>query len=243
MPDVSIQVMTAAFLSEHFLLWRCLHGGPLQKETIDTWDPDSPMPWDALRARNIPLLQILTDRYGACAVIAQDGDQVVGQLRFYPKKVWEMAGGGMLCLQQFPSAGPGEDFCASQFPQKRELEEKTLVVHCMMTGCPSRAENPYQRKGIASQMVRELVQWARQNGWDAVEATAYEDLDFLYQVTGQAGRRFWEALGFRVKETGIEEGFFQVEGFLEAMKFEAVAKGIDFTAITRKYCMRLETNT
>ncbi len=90
-------------------------------------------------------------------------------------------------------------------------------------------------------MVRELVAWTGQNGWEAVEATAYEDLDIIYQVTGQTGRRFWESLGFRVTETGIEEGFFQAEDFFAAMQTEAAAKGLDPETITRKYNLRLET--
>ena len=240
MPENSIEMMTAEFTRHHFLLWRCLHDGPLGKETIDEWKAGSAMPWAALRARNLPLLQKIIDVYAACAVVALDGDLVVGQLRFYPKNVWQLAGSGMLCMQQFPPDGPGEDFVCNSFPPMDQLAEKTLVVHCMMTGCPTLPEHPYQRKGIATRMVHKLIVWAGQTGWEAIEATAYEELEVLYQVTGQAGRRFWEKIGFEVAETSMEEGFLQAEGFLEAMRAEAVAKGMDLDSIMKKYTMHLD---
>jgi len=35
--------------------WRCLHGGPLTRDTMERWEHDDPMPWADLRARNGPL--------------------------------------------------------------------------------------------------------------------------------------------------------------------------------------------
>jgi hypothetical protein len=239
MPDLTIHLVTADFLRTHFLPWRCLHGGPLRKETVDAWDPGSAMPWAALRQRNVPLLQKLIDVYGACAVAAMDGDQVVGQLRFYPKAVWQMAGNGMLCMQQFPPGGPGEDFLSNHFPPQERLAEKTLVVHCLIT-CSAPAENDYRRKGIGTRLVQGLAAWAGQNGWEAIEATAYAELDILYQVTGQAGKEFWEKLGFRLVETGEEEGFFQAADLLRAMQAEAQAKGLAPASITQRYTMRYD---
>jgi hypothetical protein len=82
--DVVIEPMT-----EEFIVWRCLHEGPLTCETIDQWL--------AYRERNIPLLRKLIQTYGTCAIVARDGEMVVGQLRFYPKVLCAMTGGYM-CL-------------------------------------------------------------------------------------------------------------------------------------------------
>jgi len=47
--DVVVEPMT-----EKFILWRCLHSGPLSHDTIDQWSSASQMPWERYRERNIP---------------------------------------------------------------------------------------------------------------------------------------------------------------------------------------------
>ncbi|MHC4400677.1 MAG: hypothetical protein ACYTG0_13460, partial [Planctomycetota bacterium] len=80
--DVVIEPMT-----EDLILWRCLHTGPLSCDTIDRWPSDGQTSWQRYRKRNKPLLEKLTRAYGACAIVAREDDQIVGQLRFYPKAV------------------------------------------------------------------------------------------------------------------------------------------------------------
>ena len=91
--DVVVEPMTEAFI-----VWRCLHGGPLARDTIDRWPSESTMPWAFYRERNTPLLLKLTRTYGSCAILARDGDQIVGVIRFYPKAVLDMEGAGGLCF-------------------------------------------------------------------------------------------------------------------------------------------------
>ena len=191
--DVVVEPMT-----EEFILWRCLHDGPLARDTIDQWPSGSTMPWVGYRDRNTHLLMKLTRTYGSCAIIARDVDQIVGHLRFYPKSVCDMEGAGGLCLQQDSPAGPVEDFADSDFPDLAQIEDKTLVVHCLMTGSPQQKENPYQRKGIGTRMVRALIEWAKVNGWERIEADSFEDIPIIYDITGSAGHTFWEKLGFHL---------------------------------------------
>jgi hypothetical protein len=128
---------------------------------------------ECYRQRNLPLLRKIAKTYGACAILARDGDHIVGQLRFYPKAICDLKGAGGLCLQQDHPAGPAEDFADHDFPPLAQIEDKTLVVHCLMTGSPQQRENPYQRKGIGTRMVRALIQWAKTNGWERNEADSY----------------------------------------------------------------------
>lgn len=227
-------------MTERFVLWRCLHGGPLSAETIERWPPDDRLDWQALRARNIPLLRKLIGAYGTCAMLACDGDRVVGMLRFYPKAIASLPEAGLLCLQQDPPNGPSERLVESEFPSLAELADKTLVVHCLMTGSPSQEENPYQRKGIGTRLARELICWARERGWLAIEASAYEDLGLLYAFTGNAGRRFWERLGFRLIETRVEPWFEQQSDLLRQMQEQALAEGLDPANVANEYTMRLD---
>jgi ribosomal protein S18 acetylase RimI-like enzyme len=129
----------------------------------------------------------------------------------------------------------------NEFPPLDQIAAKTLFVHCMMTASPEREDAPYQRKGIGSRMVRTLMDWARQRGWNAVEAHAYADLPCVYSVTGQAGRAFWEKLGFHVIESGIEPAFAEggYDEFVETLLEEAAERGIDADTAKTRYTMRL----
>ncbi len=177
------------------LLWRCLHGGPLSLENVDGPPPDPRMPWEALRARNLLLLEKLTRTYGACAMLAWEGDLAVGMLRFYPKAVATLPVMGGLCLQQAYPAGSSEVLATYEFAP--------------------------------------------------LEAPAYVDLPIIYAFTGQAGARFWERLGYRVVEGGVEPAFqgepqVELAAFLGTLRREAEEPGIDSEGVTRRYTMRLE---
>jgi len=185
-------------MTEEFLLWRCLHYGPLSCTTIDQWPPEAAIPWQRYRERNTALLRELTRAYGACAIVARSGDEVVGHLRFYPKAVWDMDGAGHLCLLQEPPAGPVDRFGDCEFPALEEIADKTLAVHCMMTGSSQLRENPHQRQGVGTRLVESLIDWATKSRWHRVVADAFEDLPIVYAITGDAGITFWEKLGFRM---------------------------------------------
>lgn len=227
-------------MDKGLLLWRCLHSGPLSLKNLDWWPSNNAVPWEACRARNLPLLAKLTDIYGACALLARDSEQVVGTLRFYPKVIATMPEAGMLCLQQSYPAGPTAELVEEPFPQLSEIADKTLMVHCLMTGSPQQKDNPYQRKGLGSRLVRELIAWAQGRGWDAIEAIAYEDLPIIYEITGQAGRRWWEKLGFRLVKTEVEPEFLNEGEFVQTMRRQSAALGLNNKTICDKYTMRIE---
>ncbi|MBN1781000.1 GNAT family N-acetyltransferase [bacterium] len=191
--DIIIEPMT-----EYFILWRCLHSGPLTCRTIDSWSSEDTMPREQYRRRNRAFLSKMIKTYGTCAIIARDGDAIVGQLRFYPKAVTVLDGAGGLCLQQESPAGPADDFSDSMFPDPVCIEDRTLAVHCIMTGSPLQKSNPYQRKAIGTRMVRALIQWASKKEWTGIEADAFEDIPVIYEMTGSAGHTFWEKQGFHV---------------------------------------------
>jgi ribosomal protein S18 acetylase RimI-like enzyme len=223
-----------------FALWRCLHSGPLTRDSVDQWNAGDKMPWEKLRARNVPLLHKLAQVYGAYAIVARDGERIIGQLRFYPKAVCEMGEAGQLCLQQAYPAGPRAELVERDFPSLERLEDKTLVVHCMMVGSPSQHENPYLRRGLGTRLARHLIQWAREREWKAIEATAYENLDLVYRVTGSTGVHFWERLGFREAASAIQPELAKENEFVWAIRREAMEKGIDPERIKYEHTMRLE---
>lgn len=225
-------------IEEDFLLWRCLHGGPISRRTIDTPPPHLEVDWPYVRARNIPLLEKLMRTYGSCAILARDGEEIVGTLRFYPKFLCAFGEGAGFCLQQRSPAGPKDDLAAGVFPPLEALADKTLFVHCLMIAAPPGDPKRYRRKGVAMRLGLELVRWARERGWSAIEASAYEELPMLYAISGAAGRRFWERLGFRLVYQDTEPA---ISGeFLEKLRQEAVAVGLPPENAANRYRMRLQ---
>lgn len=234
MDDVIIEPMGG-----DLILWRCLHGGPLSADNIDRPAPHPGIDWPSTRDRNIPLLKKLVETYGTCAFIARDGGRVVGTLRFYPKAVCSFGeGGAAFCLQQAYPAGPKEDRAAGVFPALDELPDKTLFVHCLMVVSPEGDPGRYRRKGQATRLARELVRWAGERGWEAIEACAYEEIPMLYAIAGVAGKRFWEKIGFRCVHADTEPGM--TGDLLEAIRKDAVAAGIPAERATNRYRMRRE---
>lgn len=227
-------------MTERFILWRCLHGGPLSRESINEWSAQDKLPWARYRDRNTALLAKLTRIYGACAMIARDGDQIVGQLRFYPTAVWETAGTRGLCLQQDYPAGPADGFAENDFPPREELQDQSLKIHCLMTGSPSQEQNPYQRKGIGTRLVQALIEWATTNGWESVMVDAFEDLPIIYAMTGSAGRSFWEKLGFRMVDRHPHPDLQQRDPFVVTLEEQAKAIGIPCERARDCLVMRLD---
>jgi RimJ/RimL family protein N-acetyltransferase len=236
--DVVVEPMT-----EKSVLWRCLHFGPLTRDTVDQWPSIDGMEWERYRRRNLPLLIKITRIYGACAILAREGDKIVGLCRFYPKVICSLNGAGGLCLQQDHPAGPAEDFAERDFPAPAEIEDRTLAVHCLMTGSPQREENPYQRKGIGTSMVRTLIQWAKTNGWERIVADSFNDIPIIYEMTGSAGHIFWEKLGFRVVDRHPHPELLNRNEFAEfiaTLEEQAEVFGIPLERARDRLVMRLD---
>jgi len=231
--------LVVGMMSRDAILWRCLHGGSLTIDSIEEWTQNGSIPWAKLRARNLPFLMNLADTYGACAVVARIGGLFVGHLRFYPRAVWTLAEPSLgMCLQQEFPCGPAESLGRSRLPPLEEVEDKTLVVHCMMLSSSGGGGESYRRKGIGTEMARTLIGWATANGWHSIEATAYEGLPIVYAITGQAGRNFWEKLGFRLIRTEHEPALDEETDFVRKMREEAMAQRLDPATLKNKYIMR-----
>jgi hypothetical protein len=233
--DVVIEPM-----SEEFIVWRCLHSGPLSRGTIEQPPSGFPVDWERIRPRNVPLLKELTQVYGACAILARAGDRIVGQLRFYPQILWRMKDAGELCLLQDYPYGPSDDFSLADFPPLSQIQDKTLQIHCLMTGSPQQEDNPFQRKGIGTRMVRFLVQWAGARGWRRIEVEAFEDIPLIYRMTGSAGCSFWEKLGFHIADRHPHPHLREPSDFVEQLEEQAASVGIPPERARDRLIMRLD---
>ncbi len=229
-------------MSRDLILWRCLHAGPISAENLDCPPPNPQVDFPAIRTRNLPLLRKLIQVYGACAITARDGAEVVATLRFYPMALCEFgeAGAGFCMQQSFPS-GPADDLVTRRFLPLEELPDKTLFVHCLLVVSPKDAPDQYRRKGLASRLVRELIRWSGERGWHAIEANAYEEIPLLYEIGGVAGKSFWQKLGFSIVRKDTEPGI--TGEFFDAMLKSGLSVGIPAERVADRYRMRLELGT
>ena len=235
-----VEEIVVEMMTSDFPLWRCLHGGPLSRETIDRWPPTGAIPWERYRARNRALLVKLTDAYGACAVVARRGQEIVGLVRFYPRAVWDLEETGFLCLQQDHPAGPLDDCAELDFPSLEATEDRVLKVHCLQMIPPRRREDPHPRRGIGTRMVQALIRWAGKNGWRRIEVDAFEDLPLVYEVTGSAGITFWEKLGFRIADRFPHPHLREPSEFTEKLVAQALAADVDPEKATDCIVMHLD---
>jgi len=228
-------------MSEDFVLWRCLHSGPLSPDNIDYPEPNPQVDFSVTRRRNIPLLEKLIKTYGSCAIIGRENEKVVATLRFYPKALCSFSDAGIgFCLQQDFPAGPSQDLAERELPSMEKLPERILFAHCMMIVSPKEEPDRYRRQGLATRMAQEMIRWARERGWHAIEAVAYEEIPFLYAISGSAGKKFWERLEFKVTFQDTEPG---LKGeLLKKVREQAAAAGIpkEHAANRYKMCLDLE---
>jgi GNAT superfamily N-acetyltransferase len=225
------------------ILWRCLHQGPLTLHNVDLWPSNDKPEWECFRERNLNFLRKVAGTYGACAIQARDGEKIVGLLRFYPKILCGMHGATGLCLMQEYPAGPGEDFVDNRFPPREKIGDRTLTVHCLMTGSSMRKENPYQRRGIGTLMAEALIRWAGVNGWKGIEVDSFEDVPIIYEITGAAGHSFWEKLGFRIMDRHPHPELQDGSGFDEfiaTLEDQSKAIGIPAERARDRLVMRLD---
>ncbi len=209
-------------MTENFILWRCLHHGPLSKENINEWPTEQTKFYETRRAINLPLLKKIIKVYGTCALLARVGEQIVGTLRFYPKVLYTMPGAGSsLCLLRAFPEGVSARLGKNHFPPLDELEDRTLKVHCWTIAPSFKEKNPFRPEGFRTHMVQELIRWARDNKWQGIETAAYEDTDVLHTQMGMPGRHFWETLGFCAVKTETETAAWFIK-FLDTMQKEMI---------------------
>jgi GNAT superfamily N-acetyltransferase len=149
----------------------------------------------------------LTEAYGSCAILAWQGSAVVGFLPFRPREC------GLpdlpYCIHYAPGASaeldkPDADAVTAAVPIPfADLGPKELQVHCLSVK-PS-----LRRRGLGSALVRYLIDWAREQGWERIEggfAFAEGGYGWLPNIA------FWEGLGFTREAPRMYDGRDPIEG-------------------------------
>ena len=212
-------------MDERYIHITCLHDGPVDSATwAPSWNVDAselpPHPWSDETIRGLAtdcagishgncenpagqeFFREMIQRYATCAILAWDGQKVVGQIRFYPMNIARL-----IAVSQ-TDLSPVLDCTAACEPEE---DEGTLWVQCVMTCKPyrdaERAKRVRARKGVGVQLARALIPWAREHGWKRIVKVAHCELDWFYGIQGGGGKAFWEKVGFRVARSFHKRAF------------------------------------
>lgn len=251
-------------MDEGYLHLVCLHEGPVDTTTVEApadraAGSHPPHPWsdetlravaDRYRAQGVyhprpaDFMVEMIRRYGTCAMLAWEGRQVVGHLRFYPLEI------ARLFVPPQDDLGPRVLSWACDPGE----EEGTLWVQCVMTSRPYIGPEPDTvtgrrwpamgeagaRRGVGQKLVRGLIDWARERGWVRVVKVAHADVDCLYGQLGGGGRAFWEKAGFRVARSYPFVPEAWAPAFRELAERQGRAKGMTPEQVWTWYRMRYD---
>lgn len=221
-------------MDESYILWGCLHCGPMDPATPiprgESWwaaAPDLPAhPWsdetivELAKKHNglnhggegdacVEFMREMIQRYGTCAMLAWEHGKVAGFLRVYPLEITR------LLFEADP-----EKQRRSRHVMNFEPDPSALWVQCVMTSRPYSGPEPAYnkkgrrvpgmkeagaRRGIGLKLAQGLVSWAKGREWKRIVADAHADIDCMYGITGKGGLTFWRKAGFEVIGTHYDE--------------------------------------
>lgn len=166
----------------------CLHGGSLP---ISSWQ-DSPAYVETVS--DIPVgtvartLKAISDRYGACGVLAIEDDKIVGKIRAYPQSLIDIV--SCPCVQQERTIKPVIALDLNTLPTREA--NPVLHIYCIQVA------PDFSGQGIAGGMLDALIAWARSSGWRELRARAVSAIPPLLAWCGQLSCAALERRGFVV---------------------------------------------
>lgn len=195
-----------------FVVYRKMYVPPLTRENIGTIAPHDDVP-QLERFKKEGWLRVLEEFFrkqiralGSCAVLAWDGDGVVGKMHFTTGEMYNAfrQAGGWYCVDHESMPKIIQSFAEEEVERLLASDSRTLVGVCFNVG---HFDTQYHGKGIASAMVEFLKNWARERGWQRLEMPSCPDIVPFRCVGPQIMRRGWlERRGFSViQETRVSD--------------------------------------
>lgn len=177
-------------MDKTFVLYRCLHAGLLSPSNIELKSANVPgLLKDQIERNNI-FLSRLIDAYGSCAMLAVEGEYVVGYARFYPGFVYRRAGRKHICCQDQQSPITS-DMVEMEMPKSENLNDRTLRINCWFI------HGDYRNRGLSHLFLQSILEWAHQNGWATVRAPAAVNNFWVASQACTLMLRTYEKHGFR----------------------------------------------
>ena len=156
-------------MSKDFILFRCLHDGPLSHSNIEAKSMNIGRLSKEQLERNKKLLTRLIDDYGSCAMLAMEGDSVIAHARFYPQIVYNRF---EFCCHD-PKHIITQEMVEMDLPPLTNPTERILRITCFFV------HKDYRGQGLSHKLINATLEWAKNNGWKSVRCFAYQDSYWL----------------------------------------------------------------
>ncbi len=210
-------------MDKSFILYRCIHCGPLSPTNIEKMSTGIPsLPKEQLDRNKLFMIRLI-DMYKSCAMLAIENGYVVGHVRFYPQIVFDRTRRKGICCQD-PNASITQQMLETDFPAKENLSDRTLGIHCWLV------HKDYRGQGLSHALLENLLEWARNNDWNVIKASASYDNHWISSQACALMLRTYMKYGFQKIKTlpspeleerliQFKEGKFGDKGKKEYNKF------------------------
>ena len=187
-------------MDETRVLPYCLHGGPIPisdlvhpEEARARIEAEKGLPHGPI----VEFLRAVSRVYGASGIMAVDGDsalrpgsgQVIGKIRFAPVSLFPSITSA--CVQSEDGVSAIGALDLERLTPKEDLSPKSLFLWCVQI-VPE-----YGRQGIGMNLLTAMIAWARDNGWEEIQALASRHIRPLLDWTGMPSIDRLRRLGFR----------------------------------------------
>ena len=175
-------------MDKDFILFRCLHNGPLSPSNIETKSMNIvSLPKEQLD-RNKKFLARLVDAYGSCAMLAMENDSVVAHARFYPQIIYDQF---TICCQD-PNYAITQEIAEMELPPLANQAERILRITCFFV------YTDYRGQGLSHKLIDAILKWAKNNSWKSVRCFAYLDNYWLASEMCTPMLHTYSKHGFRI---------------------------------------------
>ena len=174
-------------MSKDFILFRCLHDGPLSPSNIETKSMNIGSLSKKQLDRNQKLLTRLIDAYGSCAMLTMEGDSVIAHARFYPQIIYNRF---KFCCHD-PKHIITQEMVEMNLPPLTNPTERILRITCFFV------HKDYRGQGLSHKLINAILEWAKNNGWKSVRCFAYQDSYWLASEMCTPMLRTYSKYGFK----------------------------------------------
>jgi len=185
-------------MDKNFILFRCLHNGPISPSNIGS------LPGEQFD-RNNKFFTRLIDAYGSCAMLVWDDDYVVAHARFYPQIIYDKF---KFCCHD-PNYAITREIAEIELPPLTSPAERTLRITCFFIYMDFRGQ------GLSHKLIDAIIKWAQDNSWRSIRCYAYQENHWLSSEMCKPMLSTYRKHGFKKIENGTLP---EVKDFLQQMK-------------------------